>query len=130
MSFVLEYISGLWETGSSKNDQADFNQWQGYLEKEGDNRKRDRILLWKDRVTHDDYAVNSEEPEFYRRTAGFVWRFKDETGYLYNMKVYGHRVFTRREDSDLQAAHGNVANRAATGDLGPLSPLDPPSPVA
>jgi len=29
-----------------------------------------RIIAWKDRVTPDNFAVNSEEPEYYRRSAG------------------------------------------------------------
>lgn len=31
---------------------------------------RSRIIAWKDRVTPDNFAVNSEEPEYYRRSAG------------------------------------------------------------
>eukprot|EP00955_Chlamydomonas_euryale_P044902 353000-Chlamydomonas_euryale.AAC.6 len=31
---------------------------------------RSRIIAWKDRTTPDNFAVNSEEPEYYRRSAG------------------------------------------------------------
>lgn len=28
-----------------------------------------RILQWRDRTAQDDFAVNADEPEYYRRTA-------------------------------------------------------------
>jgi hypothetical protein len=31
-----------------------------------------RIIAWKDRTTPDNFAVNAEEPEYYRRSAGWV----------------------------------------------------------
>ena len=31
---------------------------------------RSRIIAWKDRVGPDNFAVNSEEAEYYRRSAG------------------------------------------------------------
>jgi len=44
--------------------------------------------------------------------------------YLYNLEVYGHKEYTRRDKSELEQAQSKVDSRAATGDLGPLSPLE------
>ncbi len=44
--------------------------------------------------------------------------------YAYNLEVYGHQQFSRRDKAELEAAQKAVLARAASGDLGPLSPLD------
>ena len=44
--------------------------------------------------------------------------------YLYNLEVYGHKQFSRRDKSDLEAAQVAVESRVASGELGPLSPLE------
>lgn len=44
--------------------------------------------------------------------------------YLYNLEVYGHKQFTRREKSELSKAQSAVESRVISGALGPLSPLD------
>lgn len=44
--------------------------------------------------------------------------------YLYNLEVYGHKEYSRRDKSELAAAQNKVEDRAATGELGPLSPLE------
>ena len=44
--------------------------------------------------------------------------------YLYNLEVYGHRHFARRDPAALAKAQQAVTSRVATGELGPLSPLD------
>lgn len=130
MSFLFEYINHAWGSAAKSYDSADLAAWTQFLEAAEKDRQRDRIISWKDRTTLDDYAVNAEQPEYYRRSAGFVWRVKDSTGthrarnhqYLYNLEVYGHKVFTRRDKADLVAAEQAVASKAA--ELGPLSPLE------
>lgn len=44
--------------------------------------------------------------------------------YLYNLEVYGHKQYTRRDQAQLQAAQKSVEARVASGELGPLSPLE------
>ena len=44
--------------------------------------------------------------------------------YLYNLEVYGHKQYSRRDKSDLEAAQVAVEARVASGELGPLSPLE------
>jgi hypothetical protein len=44
--------------------------------------------------------------------------------YLYNLEVYGHKQYTRRDKADVARAQAAVDSRVSTGDLGPLSPLD------
>lgn len=46
-----------------------------------------------------------------------------EFQYLYNLEIYGHKQYTRRDKSELAVAQAAVEARAASGDLGPLSPL-------
>lgn len=44
--------------------------------------------------------------------------------YMYNLKSFGHRTFSRRAASELQAAEAMVASRVKSGELGALSPLE------
>ena len=44
--------------------------------------------------------------------------------YLYNLKVYGHKVYTRRDETELSAAQKAVDAAVKKGELGPLSPLE------
>uniref|UniRef100_A0A6U2FFM1 Uncharacterized protein n=1 Tax=Chlamydomonas euryale TaxID=1486919 RepID=A0A6U2FFM1_9CHLO len=132
MAFVFEMLTHAWGAATRDADRKDLENWQGFLDATERDRQRDRIIAWKDRTTPDNFAVNSEEPEYYRRSAGFVWRIKDPSGthkarnhqYLYNLEVYGHKEYTRRDKSELEQAQSKVDSRAATGDLGPLSPLE------
>ena len=43
--------------------------------------------------------------------------------YLYNLEVYGHTIYTRRDKAELEAAQKKVNARAASGEIGPLSPI-------
>mmetsp|Transcript_9814 Transcript_9814/g.24473 ORF Transcript_9814/g.24473 Transcript_9814/m.24473 type:complete len:133 (-) Transcript_9814:542-940(-) len=132
MSFVTEFIQGTWAARTRDYDSKDLKAWLDFTEQAEKDRQRERILGWKDRVSGDNYAVNAEEPEYYRRTAGFVWRIKDDSGkhkarnhqYLYNLEVYGHKQVSRRDTTELSKAQAAVASRVIAGDLGPLSPLD------
>mmetsp|Transcript_19437 Transcript_19437/g.40665 ORF Transcript_19437/g.40665 Transcript_19437/m.40665 type:complete len:133 (-) Transcript_19437:148-546(-) len=132
MSFVFEMLTNAWGAATKDADNNDLANWHSNLDAQEKDRQRDRIIAWKDRVTPDNFAVNTEEPEYYRRSAGFVWRIKDPSGmhkarnhqYLYNLEVYGHKEYTRRDASELAAAQATVDSRAAIGNLGPLSPLE------
>lgn len=44
--------------------------------------------------------------------------------YLYNLEIYGHKQYSRRNKAELEAAQVAVEARAASGELGPLSPLE------
>lgn len=44
--------------------------------------------------------------------------------YLYNLEVYGHKQYTRRDKGAIAAAQSAVNSRVNTGELGPLSPLE------
>lgn len=131
MSFLFEYLNALWASNREGADKADQANWEGFMDSIEKDRQRDRIIAWKDRVTPDNFAVNSEEAEYYRRSAGFVWRIKDPSGthkarnhqYLYNLDMYGHKEYKRRDKGDLEAAQKKVDARAASGELGPISPL-------
>lgn len=132
MSFIFEMLTHSWSQATKGSDKHDLENWQDFLDKTERDRQRDRIIAWKDRTTPDNYAVNSEESEYYRRSAGFVWRVRDPTGahkarnhqYLYNLEVYGHKQYTRRDQAQLEAAQRAVDARASSGELGPLSPLE------
>ncbi|KXZ43901.1 hypothetical protein GPECTOR_78g89 [Gonium pectorale] len=129
MAFILDYLAYTWEKNNS--DAASYKEWADFLDVAEKDRQRDRIIAWRDRVMYDDYAVNSEEPIVYKRTAGFVWREVDPTGkaknrnhtYMYNLKAFGHRQYSRRDASELAAAEQAVAQRVSKGELGGLSPL-------
>mmetsp|Transcript_18567 Transcript_18567/g.39856 ORF Transcript_18567/g.39856 Transcript_18567/m.39856 type:complete len:132 (+) Transcript_18567:106-501(+) len=131
MSFVFEYLQGAFGRAQAGYDQKDVENWSNFLQQADRDRQRDRLVLWRDRTTTDDFAASGDS-EYYRRTAGFVWRYKDVTGkhqarnhqYLYNLEVYGHRQYTRRDKADLQAAEQSVQARVVSGELGPLSPLE------
>ncbi|GAX74487.1 hypothetical protein CEUSTIGMA_g1936.t1 [Chlamydomonas eustigma] len=131
MSFIFELLQHTWSKTIKDADKEDLKNWQGFLESAEKDRERDRIIAWKDRTTPDNFAVNSEEPEYYRRTAGFLWRIKDATGthkarnhqYLYNLEVFGHKQYTRRDPAAIAAAQAEVEARVSKGELGPLSPL-------
>lgn len=132
MSFVNEFIQGSWALRTRDYDSNDLKNWLNFVETAEKDRQRDRILAWKDRVTDDNYAANAGVSEYYRRTAGFLWRIPDETGkhkardhqYLYNLEVYGHKTYTRRTADDLSKAQASVSARVVSGELGPLSPLE------
>mmetsp|Transcript_13886 Transcript_13886/g.24340 ORF Transcript_13886/g.24340 Transcript_13886/m.24340 type:complete len:133 (+) Transcript_13886:113-511(+) len=132
MAFVGEYLTYLWSRKLPAYDVADLKAWNEFVDGAEKDRQRDRILGWRDRVANDDYAVNSEESEYYRRSAVFAWRIKDPTGkhkarshqYLYNLEVHGHNVPSRRDKVELAAAQVAVNEKAAVGQLGPLSPLE------
>ncbi|KAG2482655.1 hypothetical protein HYH03_018428 [Edaphochlamys debaryana] len=129
MSFILDFLSYTWNV--QNDDAASYKEWQDFLDVAEKDRRRDRIISWRDRVMYDDYAVNADEPIIYKRTAGFVWREVDPTGqaknrnhtYMYNLKSFGHRTYSRRDKSDLAAAEQAVAARVKRGELGGLSPL-------
>ncbi|GLI68235.1 hypothetical protein VaNZ11_012585 [Volvox africanus] len=129
MAFILEYLSYVWT--KNNDDAASYKEWTDFLDVAEKDRRRDRIISWRERVMYDDYAVNAEEPIVYKRTAGFVWREVDHTGkhknhnhtYMYNLQTFGHRVYSRRDPAELAAAHAVVADRVTKGDLGGLSPL-------
>ncbi|MEW5301649.1 MAG: hypothetical protein WDW36_004496 [Sanguina aurantia] len=44
--------------------------------------------------------------------------------YLYNLEVYGHKVYSRRSAKDIASADEENSRRVEAGELGPLSPLD------
>lgn len=127
MSFFLEYLQYSWASAAKDYDAQDLAAWTKFLDTAEKDRQRDRIIAWRDRVTGDNYAVNAEQPEYYRRSAGFVWRVPDTSGknkarnhqYLYNLEVYGHKQYSRRDKADLAKAQSAVDDR-----LGPLSPLE------
>ncbi|EFJ45943.1 hypothetical protein VOLCADRAFT_105741 [Volvox carteri f. nagariensis] len=129
MAFILEYLSYAWN--KNNDDAASYKEWTEFLDVAEKDRRRDRIIAWRERVMYDDYAVNSEEPIVYKRTAGFVWREVDHTGkhknrnhtYLYNLHSFGHRVYTRRDPAEIAAAAKSVEDRVSQGELGGLSPL-------
>lgn len=132
MSFVAEYLQGSWAARTKDYDSKDLQTWLNFVEAAEKDRQRDRIIAWKDRVADDNYAVNAGQSEYYRRTAGFVWRIADESGkhkardhqYLYNLEVYGHKQYTRRDATELGKAQAAVSSRVVSGELGPLSPLE------
>lgn len=131
MFFLFEYFQNSWAAGTEARDAADKANWEDTWNRQEKERQRDRILAWRDRVAHNDYAANSEDSEFYYRSAGTVWRFQDPTGthkarnhqYLYNLEVLGHKTYSRRDPQELAAAHADVATRVASGELGALSPV-------
>lgn len=129
MAFLLDYFAYLWD--KNNDDAASYKEWQQFLDVAEKDRRRDRIISWRERTMYDDYAANAEEPIIYKRTAGFVWRQVDPTGthknrnhtYMYNLQTFGHRTYTRRDPAELSAAQNSVESRVATGELGGLSPL-------
>ncbi|PNH06869.1 hypothetical protein TSOC_006719 [Tetrabaena socialis] len=129
MAFILDYFSYIWEKNNSDADS--YKEWSGFLDVAEKDRRRDRIIAWRDRTMYDDYAANAEEPIIYKRTAGFVWRQLDPTGqaknrnhtYMYNLQTFGHRTYSRRDGAELTAASKSVAERVKKGELGGLSPL-------
>ncbi|PNW80103.1 hypothetical protein CHLRE_08g378050v5 [Chlamydomonas reinhardtii] len=129
MAYILDFLSYMWE--KNNDDSASYKEWQDFLDVAEKDRRRDRIIAWRERTMYDDYAANAEEPIIYKRTAGFVWREVDPTGqaknrnhtYMYNLKTFGHRSYTRRDPSELQAAATSVEARVKSGELGGLSPL-------
>uniref|UniRef100_A0A7S3RAY3 Uncharacterized protein n=1 Tax=Dunaliella tertiolecta TaxID=3047 RepID=A0A7S3RAY3_DUNTE len=132
MSFLKEYLGWKWSEGASDYDAKDLKAWNDYLQSAEKDRQRDRIISWRDFVTTDNATVSTEDPHYYRRTAGFVWRIKDESGkhkarnhsYLYNLELHGHKQYTRRDKKELEAMQQEVNARVATGQLGPLNPLE------
>ena len=44
--------------------------------------------------------------------------------YLFFLKLYGHKHFSRRDRAELAAAQQAVASKVQSGELGPLSPLE------
>ncbi|GFR51650.1 hypothetical protein Agub_g14082, partial [Astrephomene gubernaculifera] len=129
MAFLLDYFAYQWE--KQNNDADSYKEWSEFLDVAEKDRRRDRIIAWRERVMYDDYAVNAEEPIVYKRTAGFVWREVDHTGthknrnhtYMYNLKSFGHKMYSRRDTAELTAAEKAVAERVRKGELGGLSPL-------
>ncbi len=43
--------------------------------------------------------------------------------YMYNLKTFGHKTYSRRDQAELVAAEKAVSERVSKGELGGLSPL-------
>ena len=43
--------------------------------------------------------------------------------YMYNLKTFGHKMYSRRDPAELGAAEKAVSERVSKGELGGLSPL-------
>ncbi|MEW5310904.1 MAG: hypothetical protein WDW38_002658 [Sanguina aurantia] len=55
---------------------------------------------------------------------GIVYPTHVARPYLYNLEVYGHKVYSRRSAKDIASADEENSRRVEAGELGPLSPLD------
>nr|7AR9_i Chain i, NUOP5 [Polytomella sp. Pringsheim 198.80]7ARD_i Chain i, NUOP5 [Polytomella sp. Pringsheim 198.80] len=127
--FFFEFLQG--KISDSQKEVDSQAEWYAEYDKLEKARQKRRIWKWRDSDSRDEYAINAEEPVIYIRSSLFGRTEVDPTGkntnrnhqYLYNLKVLGHKTYTRRDPNELQKAQAEVDTLSAAGRLGPLSPF-------